>query len=156
MYCIPNNAKVCTRRITCKNAACRPHINTGSVEFGPEKYVWGPIPEGDHLCGKTPDRDAKGSRQPKVRKFQFASLVDQQVLGFQIPMENIPAVAVGQAPQQLIPGEVDSKCFTLVRCLQRILHERLDDVGVDVTVEGVKVLFEVLVAVLKHQSQLAV
>lgn len=35
-------------------------------------------------------------------------------------------------------------------------HERLDNVRVDVTVERVKVLLEVLVAVLEHEGQLPV
>lgn len=81
-------------RQTCKYAPRRPHVNTGGVELCPEQDVRRPVPECDDLGGETPDGDPEGSRQPKVRKFKLASLVDQQVLRFQIAVENVPAVTV--------------------------------------------------------------
>lgn len=37
----------------------------------------------------------------KVSQLQLAPLIDEQVLGLQVPVQDLAAVAVGQAPEQL-------------------------------------------------------
>lgn len=38
----------------------------------------------------------------EVGQFELAPVVDEQVLGLQVPVEDFPLVAVGQAAQQLV------------------------------------------------------
>lgn len=52
--------------------------------------------------GVDSDRDAKGPSQPKVRQLDDSFVVNQQVLGFQVPVEDSPTVAEQNALQDLI------------------------------------------------------
>lgn len=49
------------------------------------------------------------SSPTKVCQFELSSLVDQQVLGFQVSVENFPAMAIRQTPQQLEKIELQRK-----------------------------------------------
>lgn len=46
-------------------------------------------------------RTSGASKPTEVCQFQLSSLVDQQVLGLQVSVQNLPPVAVGQAAEQL-------------------------------------------------------
>lgn len=43
----------------------------------------------------------RGANPTEVCQFQFSSLIDQQVLGLQVSVENFPPMTVGQTPKQL-------------------------------------------------------
>lgn len=53
--------------------------------------------------GVRTDGDAKSARESEVRQLQVVVLaVDQQVLRFQVPVQNAVRVAVGDALQHLV------------------------------------------------------
>ena len=47
-----------------------------------------PVPQGDHLVCVDPHRDAESPGQTKVGDLDGAVLIDQQVLGLQVPAED--------------------------------------------------------------------
>lgn len=54
-----------------------------------------------YLVGECIDRDAERSSQTKVAQFQLSSLVDEEILGLQVSMENLILMAEGCALEQL-------------------------------------------------------
>lgn len=54
------------------------------------------------LVGVDPDRNAKGPRQAKVGQLDDPLVVDQEVLGLQVSVENAAAVAEVNALQDLV------------------------------------------------------
>ena len=55
-----------------------------------------------HLMRISPHRNPKRPSQPKIRKFKVIILVDQQVLGFEVPVEDSVGVAVEEAGGELV------------------------------------------------------
>ena len=94
-----------TTELTCKNAARGPHVDRGCVELGAEEHVRRAVPQRHHFGRVAPHRDAERARQPKVGQLQLAALVDQQVLRLQVAVEDVAAVAVREAAQQLEPAK---------------------------------------------------
>ena len=92
------------RELTRKNASGGPHVDRGRVELGAEEDVRRAVPQRHDLGRVAPHRDAERPRQPEVGQLQLAALVDQQVLGLQVAVEDVAAVAVREAAQQLEPG----------------------------------------------------
>lgn len=52
--------------------------------------------------GVDPDRNAKGPGQAKVSQFDDSFVVDKEVLGFQVPMENSTTMTELNALQDLV------------------------------------------------------
>ena len=146
--------------LTRKNASRGPHVDGGRVELGAEEDVRRAVPQRDDLGRVAPHRDAERPRQPEVGQLQLAALVDQQVLGLQVAVQDVAAVAVREAAQQLKPGmkvPFERNCTSRKFKIAKFnLHERLHNVRVNLAVEGVEVLLEVLVAVLEDQGEFAV
>jgi hypothetical protein len=101
-----------------KNAANGPHIDTSRVLTSTKQNLRRTVPESDDLeqqirpSQQTPDikkylmsigpqRNAKSSSQSKIRQFQIALVVNQQVLRFQVAMKHTMAVAVSHTLEQL-------------------------------------------------------
>lgn len=61
-----------------------------------------------HLMGKDPDRNTRSSSQAKVCQFDNSLVVDQEVLGFQVPVEDSTTVTEVNALQDLV--KVALKC----------------------------------------------
>lgn len=78
-----------------EDAASRPAVDGGGVQFGAEQHVRWPVPKGDHFGRKTSHRDSKGSSQPKVGQLELATLVDQKVLRLQVSMQHVVATTIG-------------------------------------------------------------
>ena len=85
--------------LTRKNASRGPHVDRGCVELGAEEDVRRAIPKRDHFGRVTPHRNAKRPGQSEVGQLQLAALVDKQVLGFQVAVEDVAAVAVRETAQ---------------------------------------------------------
>lgn len=45
----------------------------------------------------------------KVGQFEFSSVVDEQILGLQVSVENFPPVTVGQASQDLVKKDLQKE-----------------------------------------------
>ena len=85
-----------------------PHVNGSGVDCRAEQHVRGPVPQRHHFVTVRLGGHRLGARQTKVGQLQFAQLVDEQVLWFQVAVQDPVLVAVGQAAQQLkqeqLPG----------------------------------------------------
>ena len=51
--------------------------------------------------GVSPERHAEGSCQTEVGEFEVAVFIDEEVLGFQVAVENAVGVAVADAGEEL-------------------------------------------------------
>ena len=81
----------------CHYAPCRPNVDAGVVGAGAEEHVGGAVPEGDNFVGEGVDGDAKGPGKAKVGELELAFVVDQEVLRFEVAMEDAIVVAEGDA-----------------------------------------------------------
>ncbi len=55
-----------------------------------------------HLMGVDPDRNTKGPSQAKVCQFDNSLVVNQEVLGFQVPVKDSTTVTEVNALQDLV------------------------------------------------------
>ena len=119
------------------DAAGGPDVDRGVVGARAEKDVRGTVPEGDDFVGEGVDRDAKGSCETKVGQFELTFVVDEEVLGFQISMEDAVLVAESNA-------------------LKELVHEGFDRdvVQLPATAAGVHVFLEVFVHVFENEHEL--
>src|SRR3989338_3809265 len=122
-------------RHLCEDASGAPDVDGGPILAGAHEDVWGSVPEGDDFVGVVADGGAEGAGQTKVREFELAFFVDQEVLGLQISVQDAVVVAEGHA-------------------LEELPEEGFDGGARDVAAERVDVLFQVLVEVLEDQGQL--
>ena len=67
-------------------------------------FVW----KDRHLMSVDPDRNAKGSSQAKVCQFDYSFVVNEEVLGFQVTVEDSTTVTEINSFQDLV--KVALKC----------------------------------------------
>ena len=63
------------------------------------------LPQSHHFGRVASHGDTKGSGQPEICQFQFARFIDEEILRLQVPVQNVSAVTVREAEQQLKPIE---------------------------------------------------
>ena len=80
----------------------RPDIDAGVVGSGAEEHVGGAVPEGDNFVGEGVDGDPKGAGETKVGEFELAFVIDQEVLRFEVAVEDTVVVAEGNALEKLV------------------------------------------------------
>lgn len=68
----------------------------------PEQHLGRPIPERHDFVRIGAHRNADGPCQPKVGNLEGAFFVDEQVLGFEVAMEDASRVTKGQSPDELV------------------------------------------------------
>lgn len=119
------------------DAACGPDVDAGVVGAAAEQNVGRAVPQRDDLVGEGVDRDSEGAGKTKIGELQLALVVDEQVLGLEITVQDAVLVAKSDAAQQLV-------------------HERLDGHGIQLAsvAARVHVFLQVLVHVLKHEHEL--
>ena len=86
----------------CHYATCRPDVDAGVVGAGAEEDVGGAVPEGDNFIGERIDRDAEGPGEAKVGEFELAFVVDQEILRFEVTVEDPIVMAKGDALEELV------------------------------------------------------
>ena len=123
------------------DAAGAPDVDAGVVSPTPEQDVRGAIPQRDDLVAESVDGDAEGAREAEIREFQLPLVVDEQVLGLEVAVQDAVFVAEGYAAQELP-------------------HEAFDGAGFEGAaraavgrVVAVHVLFEVFVHVLEDEHE---
>ena len=84
------------------DAAGGPDVDGGVVGAGAEKDVRRAVPEGDDLVGEGVDGDAKGAGEAEVSEFELALGVDEEVLGFEVAVQDAVVVAECDALQELV------------------------------------------------------
>ena len=86
----------------CHYAPCRPDVDASVVGAGAEEHIGGAVPEGDNFVGEGVNGDAKGAGEAKVGEFELAFVVDQEVLRFEVAMEDTVVVAEGDPLKELV------------------------------------------------------
>lgn len=84
------------------DATGRPEVDGCAVVGGTQQNVRGSVPEGDDLVGESVDGNPECPRQTEISELEFSGGVDEQVLGFQVSMQNSVLVAVGDPGQELV------------------------------------------------------
>lgn len=103
-------------------------------------------------------RTRTGGELTKVGQLELPSLVDQQVLGLQVSVENFPPVAVGQTTEQLEEKQLRQKHQTnelvllglLDQTIHPSIHPHLDVVNMDDVSTVVQVLLQIFVLKFKN------
>ena len=85
-----------------KDAADGPDVNSQAVLLLPEQNFGGPVPKGFNFMGKGFDGEGKGACKSKVSNFEGARAVNEEILRFEVPVDNPPAMAVVDAIAQLV------------------------------------------------------
>lgn len=86
-----------------EDASKRPNIHRSGVFVFAKQNLRCPIPQRDHFVSVLLDGYVEGASQPKIGQlYSFFLLVDQNVLRFEIPMNNAIAVAEINCQQQLV------------------------------------------------------
>ena len=86
----------------CHYAPCRPDVDAGVVGAGAEEHVRSAVPEGDNFVGEGVDRNSKGAGETKVGEFKLAFIIDQEILRFEIAVEDTVVVAESDALKELV------------------------------------------------------
>ena len=118
------------------NAACGPDVDAGVIGTTSEEDVRGAVPESYDFVGEGVDWDTEGSRETEICKFENALVVDEEVLGFEIAVE-------------------DSIRMTEVYTLEELVHERFYGNGIECAAVAlsVHVLLQIFVHVVEYQHE---
>jgi len=124
-----------------------PDVDAGVVGAGAEEDVRGAVPEGDDLVGEGVDGDAEGAGEAEVGEFELAFVVDEEVLGFEVAVEDAVFMAEGDALEELVHEgfdgyivELAARATAVHEFLEVFVHVFEDEhelvFGVDDVVEG--------------------
>lgn len=118
------------------DAAGGPDVDAGIIRPTAEEDVRSSIPERHDLVRKRVDRNPKSAGKAKIGQFQLTFIIDQQVLGFEIAVEDPVLMAKGDS-------------------LQELVHEGPDRNVVKLAARptGVHVFLEIFVHILEHEHQ---
>lgn len=119
------------------DAAGGPDVDAGVVGSGTKQDVWGAVPEGDDLVGEGVDGNAKGSSETEIGEFELPLVVDEEILGFEVAVQDAVLMA---------------KCDTL----EELVHEGFDRHVIELTALTARVheFLEIFVHVLKDEHEL--
>lgn len=104
------------RRHLRENAPHAPHVHAGAVLSAAEQDLWRAVPQRDDFVGVGAQGDAEGAREPEVGEFEVAGAVDEEVLGFQVAVEDAVGVAVAYAEEELVGEFLDLRVYMLEGC----------------------------------------
>ena len=144
------------------DATSGPDINARVVGAAAKQDVRGAVPEGNDFVGEGVDGDAKRTSETKIGEFELAFVIDEEVLGFQVAVQNTIFVAKGNALKELVHEGFDGDVIELTASapgihvfLQIFVHVFEDQhefvLGVDDIMEG----DNVFVLQLFHERDLA-
>lgn len=83
------------------DAPSAPNVNTSTISPTPQQDVRSPVPERDDLVRKGVDGYTEGSGETEVGQLEFSAFVDEEVLRFQVSMEDSVLVTERRAFEQL-------------------------------------------------------
>ena len=90
-----------------ENATNCPNIDTQAVLLLSKQHFRCSVPKGLDLMGKSFDWQAECPCQPKISYFKGAGFINEQVLRFEISMNDSPGVAIVNSVAKLIKEEFD-------------------------------------------------
>ena len=77
----------------CEDATNGPDVDRTGVLGGAQQDLRGPIPQGHDLVGVDADGNSEGARKAKVGDLDGSILVDQEILGLEVAVEDAALVA---------------------------------------------------------------
>lgn len=144
------------------DASGGPNIDARVVGPAAKQNIGRTVPQGDDFVGKGINRDAKGTGKTEVGQLQLAAVVDEQVLGLEIAVEDAGLVAESNALEQLVHegldgGWVEGTAVTarVHVALEVLVHELKDEHELVLGVDDIVQQDNVLVAQLLHERNLA-
>ena len=151
----------------CHDAPGGPDVDAGVVGARAEEDVGSAVPERHDLVAEGINWDSEGAGKAKIRKLELAVVVDQEILGFEVAVEDAVVVAERYAVQELPHEALDCAGFqrapsaavgrlVAVHVLLKVFVHVLEDehefvLGVDYVVEG----NDVFVFELFHEADFA-
>ena len=97
----------------CHDAASGPDVDAGVVGAGAEEDVRRAVPEGDDLVREGIYGDAERAGEAEVGEFQLTFVVDEEVLGFEVAVQDAVVVAEGDALEELVHEGFDGDVVEL-------------------------------------------
>lgn len=85
----------------CKDATNAPNIHRCGIKLAAQEDLGGTIPQRHHLVGVGAQGNPEGSSQPKVGQLDGSKLIDEQILGLQVPVDDPMRVAEIHSLQEL-------------------------------------------------------
>lgn len=118
------------------DAPGRPDVDAGVVRPASEEDVGGAVPERHDLVAEGVDGNAKGAGEAEIAELELSLAVNQEVLRFEVSVQDAVLVAKVDAPKQLV-------------------HEGLDGPWIQgaLVALGVHVLLEIAIHKLEHQHK---
>lgn len=95
----------CLAEKLCKDTSDRPNINGFGVNSGPDQNLWRAIRSGGHVVSDIASVDFL-SGEVHVSQFEFALFVHENVLRFEVSVENVSRVHKVDCYQQLVHDEL--------------------------------------------------
>ena len=89
------------RRHLREDAPDTPHVDSRAVLAATKQDLGRTVPECDDFVGVSAERDAEGAGETEVGELEVAFLVDEEVLGFEIAVEDAVGVAVAGTLEEL-------------------------------------------------------
>lgn len=92
-------------RLSCahlgKDATNGPHVNASRVLASTQENLGGSVPQSDDLVGVCAQRNTKGAGKTEIGELEVALLVNEEVLGLEIAVQDAVGVAVLDAIAKL-------------------------------------------------------
>lgn len=130
-----------------EDATYGPDVDPGGVMGGSEEDLGSPVPESHDLVGVALERNGECTAKAKISDLEDAPvLVDKQILGLEITVENAVRVAVGDALAELVKKALDQggREWPGIGALA-VGIDKLLQIGVEVLEDEVKEGFAVFV-----------
>ncbi len=85
-----------------KDARYTPDVHWARVPLRAQEDLWRTVPQRHHLVGVRSDGNPKRPSEAKVGQFDGSLLVDEKVLGLQVPVQHSTRVAEHDALENLV------------------------------------------------------
>ena len=95
------------RRHLREDAPDGPHVHAGAVLAAAEEDLGRAVPQRDDFVGVGAQGDAEGAGEAEVGEFQVARAIDEEVLRFQVAVEDPVGMAVADAEEELVGEFLD-------------------------------------------------
>jgi hypothetical protein len=99
-----------------EDAADGPHVDTSGVLATAEKDLRCAVPQSDDFVCVGTERDTECAGQAEIRQLQVALLVDEQVLRFEVTVQDAVGVAVAGSLEELEREFLDLKSCQHLNC----------------------------------------
>jgi hypothetical protein len=114
-----------------EDAADSPDIDSQTILLLPEQHLGGPVPEGLDLMREGLDGETEGPGKSKVSDLEGSGPVNEQILRFEVPMDDPAGVAVVYAVAKLVEEQLhlvsSHGMFVLTQIFLHVVFDQLED-----------------------------